>query len=234
MNSVSNNNVTFGGAFVINYKKSIPGMREGFEHAIGKHKRLIFEGYNGKKDTVLYVLKNSKDYDAANFLKRNNKRFKYMPDVDTKLRFEYLEDAEKYISENKPVVISKIKDLMNFVTENRLKQRANYRRPINEYIFKKLGITNDEVVRTKDSRGVVLYLDKNTDKPRVQLSPYNENGTTFVRVKDSTFPYEVSRYAVDRDGNFLHKFETPEDINTFNDKFKKAIQFLCQPEKFKK
>lgn len=90
------------------------------------------------------------------------------------------------------------------------------------------------MVRTKDSRGVVLYLDKNTGKPKVQLSPYNENGTTFVRVKDSTFPYEVSRYAVDRDGNFLHKFETPEDINTFNDKFKKAIQFLCQPEKFKK
>ena len=101
MNTISNNKVNFKGTFVVNYKNSISGMREGFEHAIGKHKRLIFDGFGGKKDTTLYVLKDSKDYDAAMFLKANNKRFKYMPDINTKASFEYLEDAEKYILENK-------------------------------------------------------------------------------------------------------------------------------------
>ena len=234
MNSISNNNVSFGGTFVINYRKAIPGMREGFENAIGKHKRIIFDGYNGKKDTVLYVLKNSKDYDAATFLKTNNKRFKYMPDIDTKARFDTLEEAEKYISENNPTVISKIKDLMNYVSENRIKQKAIYRRPINQYIFKRFGITNDEVTKTNDSRGIVLYRDKKTGKARVQLSPFNENGTCFVRVKDSTFPYDISRYAVDKDGNFLYKFETPEEIKKFKEKFKAAWHFFCNPEKFTK
>lgn len=234
MNSISNNNVSFGGTFVINYKKSIPGMREGFEKAIGNHRRIIFDGFNGKKDTVLYVLRNCKDYDAATFLKTNNKRFKYMPDVDTKAQFETLEEAEKYISDNNPTVISKIKDLMSYVAENRIKQRANYRRPINEYIFKRFGITSDEVTRSKDSRGIVLYSDKKTGKARVQISPFNENGTYFVRVKDSTYPYDISRYAVDKDGNFLHKFETPEEINTFKEKFEAAWRFLCNPEKFTK
>lgn len=71
-------------------------MCEGFEHAIGKHKRLVFDVFGGKKDTTLYVLKDSKDYDAAMFLKTNNKRFKYMPDINKIVRFEYLEDAEKF------------------------------------------------------------------------------------------------------------------------------------------
>lgn len=234
MNTISNNKVNFKGTFVVNYKNSISGMREGFEHAIGKHKRLIFDGFGGKKDTTLYVLKDSKDYDAAMFLKANNKRFKYMPDINTKASFEYLEDAEKYILENKPRVITKIKDLIDFVTSNRMKQKANYRRPINEYIFQKFGITNDEVTRVKDSRGITFYKDKTTGDTRVQLSPFNENGTYFVRVKDSTYPHEISRYAVDRDGNFLYKFSTPDDVMTFNEKFKLACQFLCNPEKFTK
>ena len=41
MNTISNNKVNFKGAFVVSYKISISGMREGFEHAIGEDKRLI-------------------------------------------------------------------------------------------------------------------------------------------------------------------------------------------------
>ena len=37
-------------------------------------------------------------------------------------------------------IISKIKDLMSYVAENRIKRKANYRRPINEYIFKRFSL----------------------------------------------------------------------------------------------
>ena len=126
-NSVSN--TSFKGSYLINYKNSSKLARQNFENAIGEHKRQIFENFNNKKEQVLYVMKNSKDYDAAQVIRKHYLNFKYFPTMDTKLRFdtEKPEEVINYINENKLSTITKFADLIKYVENYRLKCRAKYK-----------------------------------------------------------------------------------------------------------
>ena len=57
-----NNNVSstnFRGAFILNFSKFGPEMREGFEKTVGGNGRIIMENF-GRKDNILYVLKTAR------------------------------------------------------------------------------------------------------------------------------------------------------------------------------
>lgn len=218
-------NISFKGTFIINYKNTIPGIKEGFEKAISDHKRITFNNYRNK-DTVLYVLKNSKDYGAANFIQKNRIKFQYLPDVDTKLRFEpqFPELVTKYIKDTKPRIINKISELMDFVSKNRIHNRAKYGSESNwnKYFLQKnnINITGKAV---KDSQGVTTIKDE-INSGKAVISPESKLGTRYVFIKPGN-KYEDPMYlAADKKGNIIAKFVSPDEILNFRIQFKKAIK----------
>ena len=228
MNSlqVNNNQQSFKGAFLINYKRAIPGLQEGFETIVGQHKRQIFRNFNGDKNSVLYVMKNSKDYDVAQFAARNEMKFKYMPDVDTRCRFdeELPEEVVDYMSKNKPTVIDKVSELLDYVAQNRFRCRARKDSHIDRHTrfmnnmgfdFKGEGKTN--------SRGVTLFIDEKTGKKAV-ISPKTNSGFRFVAIKPPKKSGEPEIYATTVDGKIVEKFEFPNELLRFRASFKKAIR----------
>ena len=107
----------FKGAFLINYKKALPETRKCLEELIGPHKRQIWDTFSGKDKQVMYVMKNSKDYDVAHFVIKNDLNFKYYPEVSTKLQFEpdKPQDVISYIKTQHPKLIQKPYELMEYI-----------------------------------------------------------------------------------------------------------------------
>lgn len=230
MNNNIQSNVNFNGAFLMKFPKNIPGMREGFERNLGKNGKAIYENFNGKKDEILYVLRDSKDYDVAHFIDKNGLRFRYMPEVNTKLRFDYEEDAINYINENKPTVISRIADLRSFIASFRTEKRANYTKDIVPTIIDKLKIFMQNPVRSKDSRAITCIKDVESDA-FVKISPANQYGNRFVLAKEKGAEGEYRRYAFDKDGNIIKSFNDVDEFKLFREKFKEAISYQCNVEK---
>ena len=220
------NSLNFRGSYLINYKNTLPEIRTGFEKAIGNKKRQIFNDFNGKQNEVLYVLKNSKDYDAAEFIKRNGVKFKYMPNVDTQLRFDeyYPEEVVKYIAEQKPDVISKLSELMKYVKANRVgcRARKDSQIPFYKKVLDKLCIPI-EGERVRDSRGVTKVIDTRHDG-LVVLSPQKSNGISYMYVKPANDYAPTVRLMVDENANILAKFDGVDQIKLFKERFNEAIK----------
>ena len=221
------NNITFGGAYLINYKKAIPNLQAGFERAIGEHKRQIFRNYAGDKDTVLYVLKNSKDSDAAHFIEKNEMKFKYMPDVDTTLRFDENapQDVIKYLSENKPKVITKIKELVAFVQQNRLKNRAvkNSHLSTVDKILSELKIkpTVEPVFDRKN--GITKIIDKANDGELI-ISPKGQNSVRYVYYKPANKYDYPMLFETDKNGKRTELYNDADGILKFRKNFRDAVK----------
>lgn len=229
-----NNSPQFSGSFLINYKKTLPEMREALENTIGKHKRQIFDNYNGKENHVMYVMKNSKDFDVANFILKNELKFKYYPEVSTKQQFEpdKPEDVIAYIKTTKPKLIQKCNELSDFISKNReiCRQRKDSHLSIIDKILGSLHINKASGKKVKNSNSVTVFTENETGK-KVFVSPKNKYGTSFVLVNPNNSYEEVSRYAFDDKGNQLRMFEPPHGIKIFKDKFNEAIRYQCNPTK---
>ena len=78
-----NNNINFQGGFLINYKSAVKGTQELLENRIG-HGKQIFRNWNGDGNSVFYVMKDSKDYNIAQFVKTNELKFQYYPELSLK------------------------------------------------------------------------------------------------------------------------------------------------------
>lgn len=225
-------NPNFNGTFLINYRKALPGTKTKLEEVVGKNGKLIFENYAGNPNNILYVLKNSKDYDVAHFVKRNELTFKYLPGIDTRLRFETEDEAKRYIKNNKPQIIETLKDMLTFVEENRLKNRAKKDSNVS-YVDKILKAINLDIKgsKTRNASGVTTICDKENEG-LVLISPQSKFNINYVYVDPPNKYEDAKRYAIDADGNILATFNTPDGIKTFNEKFKKAINHhLHIPEK---
>lgn len=221
------NNINFTGAYLINYKKAIPNLQAGFERAIGDHKRQIFRNYAGDKDTVLYVLKNSKDYDAAHFIHKNEMKFQYMPDVDTKLQFDERKPEEpvKYLQENTPKVITKMKELVKFVEENRLKNRAvkDSHLSLVDKILNNIGVKPKVKAQFFDKTGVIKFIDKNAGG-EIIISPKGQNSISYVYYKPFNKYDLPTMFAVDKQGKKIAVFEDADEILQFRKNFNNAIK----------
>lgn len=223
--------INFKGSYLINYKRGQKLAREAFEKSIGEHRKQIFESFDGKKDQVLYVLKNSKDYDAAQVVKQHNLKFKYMPEVTTKLKFdiEKPQEAIDYLSQNSPYTITKLDELNSYIEANRLKCRARYdipkpvgpKKDFADDILKNLKI-EIKGVKIKDSRGILKIKDKENDGI-VVISPKSKFGISYVFHKPANKYEHESRYAVNEKGELLATFNTPDGIKKFKECFTKTL-----------
>ena len=236
MQITQNNNKSqqFGGSFLINYKKAILGMREAFESAVGKPKVQVFDSFNGKENQVMYVMKNSKDYDAATFIQKNELNFKYYPEVSTKLQFELdkPQDIVAYIKSTKPKLIQKHHELAEFISKCRenCRQVKDSHLSLVDKILGSLHIDKNSGEKIKKSNAVTIFTDKETGK-KVFVSPKNHHGTSFVLVNPNNSYEDVSRYAFDDRGNLLRSFEPPNGLKIFMEKFNEAIKHQSNPVK---
>ena len=235
------NNISFKGAYLVNYSKAKNGTREKLESTIGNHHYQIYDDFNGKTNNVLYVLRNGKDYDFGKEIIDNNWgiRFKYMPDVDTKLRFDTQEDAVDFFKENEVKTITNKNDLLDYITQNRISRQKMLavvkpsKKELLKNILRNMGVFLDDIEYKKDSKGVTKIFDSQNNL-RVKISPYNPYDVAFVVAKETNTPNsEINCYAIDKEGSILHKFSTPKDLATFKKKFNESIVYLCHPEKFK-
>ena len=221
--------LSFKGTFLIDYKKTLPNMREEMENTVAKHGRIIFDNYAGD-NTVLYVMKDSKDYATANFIKRNELKFKYYPEMSTKLQFENSqpEIVKDYIKTNKPKVINKMSELMEYINKNRNRNKAipNSHLGLYKQILKKLDIEIDGI-KHKDAKGVTTISNKKDDE-FVYFSPKSKNGVTYVYAKLNKVISPIRRYAVDEQGNILHTYKSVDAIIKFKEKFNEAIKHHLQ------
>ena len=231
------NNISFGGAFVINYKRAIPNLREYFERTAFAHgSKQVFENYRGDKNKVLYVLKDSRDYDVAQFIRRNEMKFEYMPEINTKLCLNPWKEQEAYstIDSVKPKIINKMSDLMKFVEEFRLKIKSEKCPSIGrvDRVLKALKIV-PEVKKVFDgTRGVTRYIDK-AKNGEIIISPKGEYGKTFVYYKPSNRYENPSFYEVDHLGENVRQLKTVDEILEFRKKFNDSVKMYIGEKKAK-
>lgn len=226
MNNLQINQPSFKGAFLIDYKNTKPVLRRTFEETIARKGRQILPDFEGKFDQTLYIMKNSKDYDTAHFIKENNLKFKYIPDIDTKMQFdsEEPEKVSQYISENKPFVINKLDKLMDFISENRTINRArkNSELSYSQKIIKLLGVDMPDV-KQKRNDGSKFIINKNTGDALL-ISPSNKYGSHYVIYTPKDEKKDVIRLAIDKDNNILAKFSSPAEIVRFKQLYIKAVK----------
>lgn len=214
-------NVNFQGTYIMNFAKTGSKMKAGFEDVVGGKKCKIFEDVD-TKGRMFYVLNNKKDYQVADFIKDNRLRFKYLPNVNNGFTFNSIKDIKKYISKKQPLIITKIDDLMNFMSQNRTRNYAitEVQNKFYDKVLNKL-VINVEGQKNIDSRGVVTIRDKKNDC-LVKFSPQNKLGISYLYVKPSNKYEEIQRYAINKDGEVLYSFKTPDSIKKFSECFSKA------------
>ena len=221
-----NNNVNFNGGFLINYKLAPQGTQETLENNIGNGKQ-IFRDWDGDKNSVFYITRDSKDYNIAKFIEKNNLDFKYYPELNTKLRF----DPEKrfilldYLEKNNLKIMDKIDDLIKFLTENRKisKKAKKIKQDPFKPILEKMGI-QIEGKTIKSPNGITTIKEKNTSR-EVIISPLSEHEVRYVRVVPEKPHWETKYYMIDADGNILKEFKTPDAIIAFRKGFNRAVEY---------
>ena len=221
----------FKGAFLINYTKARPETRKCLEDLIGAHKRQIYDTFAGKNNQVMYVMKNSKDYDVAHFVQKNRLNFKYYPNVCTKLCFEpdKPEDVLKYIKTQRPQLIKKTTDLIEYIKAHRTICRAkkDSHLSVADKIINILHYDKNAGKKEKLTNASTIFTDNNTGD-RIVISPKSALGTRYVCVTPKREYEEIKRLAFDEQGNILKTFSPPDGIKLFNQLFKKAIKDQCK------
>lgn len=227
----TNYSPNFKGAFLINYKKALPETRKRLEDLIGAHKRQIYNTFTGKDCQVMYVLKNSKDFDVAHFIHKNELNFKYYPDVCTKLQFEpdKPQDVINYIKTQHPKLIQKPFELLEYIKSHRenCRARKDSHLSIADKIVNILRYDKNACKKEKLSNASIVFTDCNTGD-RIVISPKSTLGTRFVCVTPKREYEEIKRLAFDEKGNILKTFSPPDEIKLFNQQFKNAIKNQCK------
>ena len=188
-----------------------------------KH-RQIFRNYKGKENQVLYILRNSRDIDAAEFIKRNSLRFRYMPEVDTSARLDQnnQQSAIDYIKAAKPKIISNLTDLFKYVAQNRhrveqhLSPTVLIKRMLDTLRISIGGDIN------KTNSGIVVLRDKKASG-MVELSPASENDIRYAYIRPNNAYDEPVRCALNLDGEIVGLYKTPEGILKFRELFANAV-----------
>lgn len=224
----NNNSPQFKGSFLINYKNTLPELKAGLEEVIGKNHKQMFENFNGKKDNVMYVLKNSKDTKVANYIKENKMKFKFYPEVNTKCRFDEQEPefVIEYIKKNKPTYYTNTDEMMTALANRgvRIKKKPEGVNALAvDNILNTLQFSRKEGEINLIRDGIVSFVNNSTGD-KIIISPSTKLGTRFVYSVPSKEYETIKRYAFDEQGNILKTFDRPDGIKTFNEQFQKAIK----------
>lgn len=222
MNNTISSNINFNGAFKIDFNKTLTGTRKYLEKSISGTKGVTVYDDFGSSNNTLYILRNSKDYDFAQFIKKNELEFEYIPEIDTTTK-QSKKELLSAIDEKKVTIIDKISTMIDFVTNNRIGIQA--KKPIvrtHEKLLKNI-FHNLKDKKAKNSQGIVTLEDKATGE-MMKISPKSKFGMTYIYHKPALKNEAIERFAVDDEGNILASFNSPSSIIKFGENFKNAVK----------
>jgi len=129
LNSI--NNTAFTGTFII--KKPTEQQRNDLLEIAAKHK-LVYQNFDGQNNDI-YVIKDSRDKDVADYIVKENLKFKYYPELNTNSGFLPFNtsSAINVLQKNQTPVIDLKNDLIKYFLNLTL---ANSPDPQDNYIEK--------------------------------------------------------------------------------------------------
>lgn len=222
MNNTISSNINFNGAFKIDFNKTLTGTRKYLEKSISGTKGVTVYDDFGSPNNTLYILRNSKDYDFAQFIKKNELKFEYIPEIDTTTK-QSKKELLSAIEEKKVTIIDKISTMIDFVTNNRIGIQA--KKPTvktHEKLLKNI-FHNLKDKKAKNSQGIVTLEDKTTGE-MMKISPKSKFGITYIYHKPALKNEAIERFAVDDEGNILASFNSPSSIIKFGENFNNAVK----------
>lgn len=188
---------------------------------ITTHKQ-VFENFTRKGDVFL-VTRDRTNFKVAEFIHNHNLRFEFYPSINTKcgLDTEKPEGLAELLSTIKEEPITSKTQLKKNLTRQKLMERIKDKSP--QYIdnvLKALCIDNKHPI--KNYNGISIISD-NEFQRNIFITPPSKLKIHYVKVEPVSLDKTVERYAIDTDGNILAKFQTPDAIKTFNERFNKLI-----------
>ena len=225
-------NTNFKSVFLINYRAALPSAKQDFERIFSDKEGNveIINAYLGNRYKTLYIADNI--YNRAilkHFSTDSLLSFICYRGILNKIKSN-INDIDKIveiIKKSRLPQIRNTKDLWKYICQEEINNEPpeepfDQNIELTKQILQKFGINeipgkivvrNDGVVRI---RGNGFYL--------FNMSPPDNEGHRYVRVKKSADDTQIVRCLVDKDGFVMNTFRTRNGIKYFNDKYRQYQQ----------
>lgn len=210
---------SFNGGFRL---KNIPVEARAELPNVIKKGRQIFDNFEKQGDTFL-VVRDEANAKVAKFIREKNLDFEFYPSVNTKCGLD----------DEKPWLLRRLLTTLNetpITTMSQLKKSFNKQKRTQyieskcpEYtnkILKSLRINNENPQQI--IKGSIVVTDKEFAR-KVYISPPSKLNIHYVKVKPDSLNLSSERYAIDSNGNILARFESPDAIKIFNERYNKLV-----------
>lgn len=219
------NSPAFRGAFKINYRLAPKSIRAEFESKLGHDGVQIFDKFEGKNNVVMYILRDSKDRLAADYIADNKQLgFMYYPHINDRSQFdsENQQSLSKYMKAEHPKGIKLVKEMYDFLrtrTEKLFSQRQHDVYLANS-LLKKLGI-NLEGNSYLQEDGVFILEGKNNGI--LKMAPPNSIDFRYVSIQPDNTNDTIVRCLLDNQGE-LFKYFKDNEIDSFENGYNRAVR----------
>lgn len=220
------NSIAFQGAYKINYRLASQNMRKQFESKLEKEGVQIFDKFEGKDNVVMYVLNDTKDIIASDYIAEHKQlRFLYYPEINETLQFstDKPQELAEYIKTKHPKCYKLIKEVNEFIRLRRDLLFAQRLHDVNtaQQLLKKLEIKiqgrpyvqEDGVIVIKDTENVGI----------LKMSPPSSIDFKYVYVHPNNKYDSAIRCLVDNNDKIYKYFETPDEIIDFGKGYTRAV-----------
>lgn len=212
-------NINFKGAFLIKNPTELTKLKMG---AIAGSKKQIFENFNNTKD-VLYVLKDTRDYDVAKYLYKSYEDAVYYPDINTKsgLDVEKPHLAIRLLEQKKDSAIRNINDiLIRLGLRNKFIENDSSI----ENILKTFNL-NFEENSVRLHKGYTVLYNRESKREVAKISKPGRFGLSFVEISPKTSDENPKRYAINKLGEKVVEYKSLAGTKQFIKNFSAAVKY---------
>lgn len=185
-------------------------------------KKQIFNNFERQGDLFL-ITRDRTNHKVAQFIKRHKLDFEFYPSINTKcgLDTQEPEGLTQLLATIKEEPIRTLTQLKkSLVKQKRTKHIEENSPQYTDKVLKVLCIDNKHP--TKNIKGATIISDKEFNR-KIYISPPSKLNIHYVKVESMLADKSAERYAIDSDGNILTKFQTPDAIKIFNQRFNKLL-----------
>ena len=221
MNITNNYNTNFTGGFrfpnmSIEAKDKLP--------ELVKKKRQIFNDFENQGD-VFFVVRDFQDKNVLEFIKDNNLKFEYYPQISTKsgLDTEKPEILSQLLQNMKPQKVKTLEQAKKIIKSKISASKTVQTKDSNiETIFKALKLDIKNPKTTTSISGCKIIEDPETGK-KVWISPESKYGINYVLIEPKSLDFNVERYAISKEGEVIAIYNSPDGINQFKKNFNATL-----------
>lgn len=227
------NQQNFKGSFLVKFPKSNPKLQIEFERSIDPNKFQRLKDVFGEQGNFLYVVREAADVSVARFIdahKRSIRGVKYFPEVSTS-DIQGIKINE-YFASKKPLCIQQISKILEYINKNLERHvvkvdrsaRNIEKRQNNENIQNIIRKFNIQVIEKTYIPQKFITKVKGTQGSELMISPQTEKGYYYVFHRPKTGYGETQHLLVDKYGDKVYVFDTPDKYKEFLKQFKEVIE----------